>query len=185
MLRHVLICALLLAAARPLNAQQINPATPPPPPPPETPATAPINKSATPPPPSAAAPAAQPIDPSTPPPPPSADAPDATPASSEPVFDPLHAERSVNVGTFYLRAGKVDAAIERFIEAAHYEPSLAKPWKFLGEAYEKKGAYASAVESYKKYLELLPDAEDAKKVQKRISLLEEKIEKESSKAAAR
>ena len=90
----------------------------------------------------------------------------------------------MDIGTFYLKAGKIDAAIERFLEAAHYEPSLAKPWKFLGDAHEKKGAYASAVESYKKYLELLPGAEDARKVQKRISLLEEKIEKESSKGAA-
>lgn len=90
----------------------------------------------------------------------------------------------MDVGTFYLRAGKVDAAIDRFVEAAHYEPSLAKPYRLLGEAYEKKGAYSSAIESYKKYLELLPTAEDAKKVQKRISQLEEKVDKESTKAAA-
>jgi tetratricopeptide (TPR) repeat protein len=161
MRKRLFICALLLAGAQSLSAQQVDPSTPPPPPPPE-------------------APAAQPIDPSTPPPPPPAEAPAAP---SEPVFDPLHAERSVDVGTFYLKAGKIDAAIDRFIEAAHYEPSLAKPWRLLGEAYEKKGAYPSAIESYKKYLELLPGAEDAKKVQKRISLLEEKIGKESSKAA--
>jgi tetratricopeptide (TPR) repeat protein len=165
MLRQVLICALLLAAARSLSAQQVDPSKPPPPPPPE-------------------APTAQPIDPSTPPPPPSVEAPAEPAAPAEPVFDPLHAERSVDIGTFYLKAGKVDAAIERFLEAAHYEPSLAKPWRLLGEAYEKKSAYPSAIESYKKYLQLLPGAEDAKKVQKRISLLEEKIGKESSKAAA-
>lgn len=103
---------------------------------------------------------------------------------AEPVFDPLHAERSVAVGTFYLNSGKYDAAIERFIEAANYEPSLAKPWRFLGEAYEKKGAYSRAIESYKKYLELFPRAADAPKVQKRISTLEEKVGKVSSKAAA-
>lgn len=90
----------------------------------------------------------------------------------------------MDVGTFYLKAGKVDAAIERFLEAAHYEPSLAKPWRSLGEAYEKKGVNSSAIEAYKKYLELLPTAEDAKKIQKRISLLEEKVEKEPTKTAA-
>jgi tetratricopeptide (TPR) repeat protein len=182
MLKHAFMCAILLAAAGSLSAQQINPATPPPPPPPEATAAQPVDTSSPPPPPSASAPAAQPIDPSTPPPPPSADAPDAVADPSEPVFDPLHAERSVEIGTFYLRTGKIDAAIDRFAEAAHYEPSLAKPWRFLGEAYEKKGAYSSAIESYKKYLEILPGAEDARKVQKRISLLEEKVGKESSKA---
>jgi Tfp pilus assembly protein PilF len=119
-----------------------------------------------------------------PPPPPSADEAPTPAASSESVFDPLHAERSVAVGTFYLNAGKYDAAIERFIEAANYEPSLAKPWKFLGEAYEKKGANASALDSYRKYLELNPRAADAAKVQKRISVLEEKVGKESSKAVS-
>jgi tetratricopeptide (TPR) repeat protein len=164
MLRNLLICAMLVAAAQSLSAQQIDPSKPPPPPPPE-------------------APAVKPIDPSTPPPPPPADEPEAA-APSEPVFDPLHANRSMDVGTFYLRAGKVDAAIDRFIEAAHYEPALAKPWKLLGEAYEKKEAYSSSIQAYKKYLDLLPDAKDANKVLKRIADLEEKVEKESTKTAA-
>ena len=90
----------------------------------------------------------------------------------------------MDVGIFYMKAGKVDAAIDRFIEAAHYEPSLAKPWRLLGEAYEKKDESSNAIQSYKKYLELLPGADDAKKVQKRISQLEEKTGKETSKAAA-
>ena len=128
---------------------------------------------------------AQQIDPSTPPPPPPPETPAAPAAPPEPVFDPLHAERSVDVGMFYLRKGNYDAAIDRFIEAARYEPALAKPWKLLGETYEKKGAYPSAIESYKKYLELLPQAVDAAKVQKRISLLEEKVVKVSSKAVSR
>ena len=119
-----------------------------------------------------------------PPPPPSADETPTTAAPSEPVFDPLHAERSVAVGTFYLNTGKYDAAIERFIEAANYEPSLAKPWRLLGEAYEKKGAYPSALDSYRKYLDLNLQAADTAKVQKRISLLEGKVGKESSKTAA-
>jgi tetratricopeptide (TPR) repeat protein len=186
MRKQALICAVALAAAGSLSARQINPATPPPPPPAGAPAAKPADPSTPPPPPEsvAAPPAAQPIDPSTPPPPPSTDAPDAFADPSEPVFDPLHAERSLDVGEYYLKTGKIDAAIDRFIEAAHYEPNLARPWRFLGEAYEKKGANANAVESYKKYLEILPGAEDAKKIQKRISALEEKTEKESPKAAA-
>ena len=87
------------------------------------------------------------------------------------------------IGTFYLRKGAYDAAIERFIEAANYQPSLAMPWKFLGEAYEKKHEYAKAVEAYNKYLQILPHAADAAKIKKTISDLEEKTAQESPKAA--
>ena len=83
-----------------------------------------------------------------------------------------------------MKTGKYDAAIDRFQEAARYQPSLAMPWKLLGDAYEKQHAYAMAVESYKKYLELFPRAVDAAKITKQISVLEEKVGKESSKGPA-
>ena len=122
---------------------------------------------------------AQQISPSTPPLPP----PETTPAPAEPVFDPLHAEKSIEVGTFYMKKGNYDAAIDRFVDATHFQPKLAMPWKLLGEAYEKKHDTGSAIESYKKYLEIFPGAEDAAKVKKRISMLEEKAGQQSSKRA--
>jgi tetratricopeptide (TPR) repeat protein len=125
---------------------------------------------------------AQQIDPSTPPPPPPAEAPPEPPAPAEPVFDPLHAQKSIDIGTFYLKKGNYDAAIDRFIDATRFQPKLAIPWKLLGEAYEKKHDNSSAIESYKKYLELFPDAVDAVKVKKRIALLEEKIGQQASKS---
>jgi tetratricopeptide (TPR) repeat protein len=127
---------------------------------------------------------AQQIDPSTPPPPPPAEAPPepATPtAPAEPVFDPLHAQKSIEIGNFYLKKGNYDAAIDRFMDATRFQPKLAVSWKLLGEAYEKKHDNAGAVDSYKKYLELFPGAEDAAKVQKRIALLEEKTAQQASK----
>jgi tetratricopeptide (TPR) repeat protein len=162
---------LAYGAARPLRAQQINPTIPPPPPPPEEPSTAATAKSAN----------TQPIDPTVPPPPPSDETPDTPAAPAAPAFDPLHAQRSIDVGTFYLKKGVYDAAIDRFIEAANYQPSLAMPWKLLGEAYEKKHEYGKAVESYQKYLKLFPHAEDAAKIKKRISELEDKAPQEPSK----
>jgi tetratricopeptide (TPR) repeat protein len=101
------------------------------------------------------------------------------------VFDPLHAERSINIGTFYLRKGSYDAAIDRFVEASNYQPTLAMPWKLLGEAYEKKREYSKAVESYNKYLQILPHAPDAAKIKKSISDIEEKAQQESPKKAER
>jgi tetratricopeptide (TPR) repeat protein len=121
---------------------------------------------------------AQQISPSTPPPPPPAETP---PAPPEPAFDPFHAEKSIEVGAFYMRKGSYDAAIDRFMDAAHYQPTLAKPWRLMGEAYEKKHDNSRAIESYKKYLEVLPHAEDAAKVKKRIATLEEKAGQEASK----
>jgi tetratricopeptide (TPR) repeat protein len=179
----------LLSGAQVARAQQINPRVPPPPPtqpassapaaPAASPAAAPAGEPS-------AAPAAAtaptpPIDVSMPPPPPSEDAaldPDPTPAG--PVFDPLHAQRSLDIGTFYMKKGSYDAAIERFLEAANYQPSLAMPWKLLGETYEKKREYAKAVDAYNKYLRILPHAADAAKIQKTISELQEKATAESA-----
>ena len=126
---------------------------------------------------------AQQISPSTPPPPPPAEELPAPPApvSAEPVFDPLHAEKSIEVGTFYLRKGNYDAAIDRFLDATRLQPKLARPWKLLGEAYDKKHDNGGAAEAYKNYLELFPGAEDAAKVKKRIAALEEKTAQQASK----
>jgi hypothetical protein len=174
---------LLLASAGSLCTQQVNPRIPPPPPPPEK--SAPAQPAATPP--AAAAPppaASHPIDPTLPPPPPSADEPEA-PAPSGPVFDPLHAQRSLDVGTFYLNKGSYDAAIDRLIEAANYQPSLAMPWKLLGQAYEKKREYAKAADSYNKYLEKMPNAADASKIRKQVAELQDKAAQDAPKKAER
>jgi tetratricopeptide (TPR) repeat protein len=171
----LILSVVLLLTSVGAGAQQISPNRPPPPPPSETtPAAAPPERAG------AAQP--QPISPSTPPLPPSDASPEA--ASSEPVFDPLHAARSVEVGTFYMKKGNYDAAIGRFEDATRLQPSLAEPWKLMGEAYEKKHAYGKAVESYKKYLELFPGAEDAAKVTKSIAALEQKLAQEVSKRPA-
>jgi tetratricopeptide (TPR) repeat protein len=97
------------------------------------------------------------------------------PAPAEPTYDPLRADKSVEIGTFYLKRGNYDAAIERFQDATHFQPKLAKPYSLLGEAYERKGDVDNALASYRKYLELYRTAPDREKIQKRI----EKLESES------
>ena len=183
----------LLAGARSLSAQQVNPRVPPPPPsapggtsaePATQPSPTPASSPGPAPAPRSAAP--QPIDPTVPPPPPSEDSATEAPAEpSGPVFDPLHADRSLNIGKFYLNKGAYDAAIDRFVEASNYQPTLAAPWKFLGDTYEKKHEYAKAIESYNKYLQILPNAPEAAKIKKQISDLEEKVAQESPKKAER
>ncbi|MFY9585068.1 MAG: tetratricopeptide repeat protein [Candidatus Acidiferrales bacterium] len=99
----------------------------------------------------------------------------------EPPFDPLHAEKNIEVGNYYMKKGNYDAAIERFQEAARLKPNFARPYRLLGEAYEKKGDKAEAMKAYRKYLEILPAAEDAGKIHKRV----EKLSRELERAARR
>jgi tetratricopeptide (TPR) repeat protein len=86
-------------------------------------------------------------------------------------FNPLPAEQDVEVGTFYLHKGDVDAAIARFQDAVRLRPNFAKARLLLAEAYEKKGDRAAAVKCYQEYLQVFPNAPDAKKIKKKIERL--------------
>lgn len=114
------------------------------------------------------------------PPPPYVE-PATPPAPPEPTYDPLRAEKSVEIGTFYMKRGNYDAAIERFQDATRFQPKLARPYALLGEAYEKKGEIDNAVANYKKYLEVYRTAPDREKIMKRI----EKLESQSGRAQAK
>jgi Tfp pilus assembly protein PilF len=96
-------------------------------------------------------------------------------------YDPYHAEKSIEVGLYYFKKGNYDAAIDRFQDAVRFKPNFARAYHLLGEAYEKKGDKAEAVQAYRKYLEILPAADDAKKVRKRI----DKLTRELDRAAKR
>lgn len=98
----------------------------------------------------------------------------------EPVFEPFKAEKSVEIGMFYLKKKNYDAAIERFLDALRYKPGFARPHLLLGQAYEKKGQLDDAIMHYTAYLEVLPNADDAKKVRKKIEDLTKKVERENA-----
>lgn len=103
-------------------------------------------------------------------------------AEEEFEFNPLKAEKNLEVGQYYLKKGNYDAAIDRLKDALKYKSNFAAPHRLLGEAYEKKDRYEDAVKHFKRYLEILPSADDAKKVQKRIEKLAERIAKAKKKA---
>lgn len=174
--------AILLAAlaawfcltALPARAQDSKLADGPPPPPSDEsaqPAPAPASEPAP-------APASAPVDPASAGPA-KPEEPAAPAEPTEPTFDPVGAGRSVDVGTFYLKKGNYDAAIDRFQDAAQRQPKLAKPYLLMGEAYEKKNDPASAITAYRKYLELLRTAPNADKVNKRIEKLEAESKRET------
>ena len=72
---------------------------------------------------------------------------------------------------FYFHKGDYDAAIGRFEDAIRLRANFAKPRALMAEAYEKKGDKDDAIKYYKEYLQVLPNAADAKKIQSRIDKL--------------
>jgi len=96
-------------------------------------------------------------------------------AEDQPKWDPLRAEKDLEVGQYYMRIGKIDAAMDRFQDAIDAKPGYAVPFLYLGEAQEKKGMKRDAVKSYKRYLELYPHAEDKEKIQKKIEKLQAEV----------
>jgi len=98
-------------------------------------------------------------------------------APDQPAWDPLRAEKDIEVGQYYLRKGDVDAAIDRFQDAALAKPGYAIPFRYLGEAQEKKGLKRDAIKSYTRYLDLFPRAEDKSKIEKKIEKLRAEVDK--------
>src|SRR5882762_7343226 len=101
-------------------------------------------------------------------------------ASDQPAWDPLRAEKDLEVGQYYMKKGDLDAAIDRFQDATVAKPGYAIPFRFLAEAQEKKGLKKQAIKSYQRYLDLYPHAEDGDKVRKKIDKLYKEVEKEKA-----
>jgi tetratricopeptide (TPR) repeat protein len=99
-------------------------------------------------------------------------------APDQPIWDPLRAEKDLEVGQYYERKGDLDAAIDRFQDATLAKPGYAIPFRYLGDAQEKKGLKKQAIKSYQRYLDLVPRADDAEKIKKKIDKLYKEIEKE-------
>jgi tetratricopeptide (TPR) repeat protein len=98
-------------------------------------------------------------------------------SKDQPIWDPQRAEKDIEVGQYYMKRGDVDAAIDRFEDAIIAKPGYALPYRHLGDAQEKKGLKRQAIQSYTKYLDLYPHAEDAAKIRKRIEKLWASVEK--------
>jgi hypothetical protein len=66
-------------------------------------------------------------------------------APDQPKWDPLRAEKDLEVGQYYMKRGDYDAAIDRFNDAIEAKPGYAIPFRWLGEAEEKKGVKKKAI----------------------------------------
>jgi cytochrome c-type biogenesis protein CcmH/NrfG len=103
------------------------------------------------------------------------DKPKAVPPNTDANYDPFHAEQDMEVGTFYMHKGDLDAAAERFKDAIRLKPNYARPRLLLGEIYEKKGDKQEAVRYYKEFLQIMPPGSpDTRRVQKKVEKLSAK-----------
>lgn len=86
-------------------------------------------------------------------------------------FNPLQAQKEIQVGEFYMKKGSLAAAVARFTEATKWNPGFAQAYLKLGEAEEKFKDRKAAKEAYTKYLELAPDAKNAAEIRKKLQKL--------------
>ncbi|HLY18931.1 MAG TPA: tetratricopeptide repeat protein [Bryobacteraceae bacterium] len=86
-------------------------------------------------------------------------------------FNPLQANKELQVGNEYWKKHSYKAAAGRFREATRWNPNLTEAWLRLGEAEEKRKNPKDAREAYRKYLELQPDAKDAAEIRRKIASL--------------
>lgn len=95
-------------------------------------------------------------------------------------YDPRRASLDVKVGKFYFNRGKYDAALSRFFGAVKHDPHWAVPYRYIGQAFEKKNDPKHAIAAYRTYLKIDPHAKDAKAIRKRIAKLEFEIKRRSA-----
>ena len=99
------------------------------------------------------------------------------PGPKEYAYNPLQAEKEVNVGNYYMKKGSYAAAIKRYQEATKWKPNWALPYLKMGQAFQKKDDPVHAAEAFRKYLEMTPNAKNAKDLRKQIARLERDAEK--------
>ncbi len=102
-----------------------------------------------------------------------------------PAMDRLAAVKDIEIGTYYMNKGNLDAAIDRLHDAAVSYPTYAEPWRLMGIAYEKKGLLGEAIKADQEYLRLYPHAQIRKKLEAHIENLQKKQQREAEKHPAK
>ena len=84
-------------------------------------------------------------------------------------FNPLQANKELQIGNYYFKKKNYRAAAKRFSEATKWNPSFAEAFLRLGESEDKLKDAAAARQAYSTYLELAPEAKNAAEIKKRLS----------------
>ena len=110
-------------------------------------------------------------------------APDGSDAISRRINNSAPAQHDVEVGLYYMKKEKYDAAVDRFAEAAKLMPDYALPYKLMGEAYEKKRFLPEARQAYQKYLACNISSKETEDIQKRVARLDGEIQDQEKRRA--
>lgn len=82
-----------------------------------------------------------------------------------------------NIGEIYFQQQQTDKAIEYYTKATQINGKWAPPHRQMGYAFLNRGDYSSAIDSFKKFLEVAPDDPLAPTIESLIPKLEELIKK--------
>jgi tetratricopeptide (TPR) repeat protein len=96
---------------------------------------------------------------------------DTSLAVKEYSFNPLQAEKELQIGNFYFKTGKYRSAAMRFTEATKWNDGSSDAWLRLGETEEKLKDPKAAKEAYTRYLALASDAKNAPEIRKKLQKL--------------
>src|SRR5512140_963422 len=72
-------------------------------------------------------------------------------------FNPLQAQKELQVGNYYFKSGNYRAALGRFREASKWNENYAEAYLRMSEAYDKLKDPAAARKALGKYIELEPN----------------------------
>ena len=95
-------------------------------------------------------------------------------------WDPHKAQKSVEVGDFYLQRKNYRAAIDRYREALQYKPNDAIATFHLGQALEQDQKFEDARKEYANYLKILPHGPSAAEAHKALERLRKTAVNQSS-----
>jgi outer membrane protein assembly factor BamD (BamD/ComL family) len=84
-------------------------------------------------------------------------------------FNPLQAQKELQVGNYYFKTGNHRAALGRFREASKWNENYAEAYLRMSEAYDKLKDLAEARKALGKYIELEPNGKQAEQVRKRLA----------------
>ena len=91
--------------------------------------------------------------------------------TKEKPFNPHEAEKSLKIGDFYFKKKNYEAAIQRYLEAIQYQPTLVAGYEALGRAYERNGEGEKAATVYKDFIQKNPSSPRVTDFQSKIQRL--------------
>ncbi len=97
---------------------------------------------------------------------------EAADVPKEKEYNPLLAEKALQIGDYYYKRKNFDAAIERYLEALQYQPERVEAYEALGRTFEKKGETLKAEEVYRDFIKKNPTSPKIAAFKSRLAKLE-------------